>query len=234
MPHASPLPLVISGLELDAPDGRALLRVPSLTLDAGQFTVVTGPSGAGKSTLLYALAGLLPIAGGEVCWGGTNMAALRDPQAAAFRARHMGFVFQDHLLMEELSAMGNAALGEAYLKPPLKTRAAGLLEKYGLNPAPGRRVSSYSGGERQRIAVARALAHDPAILLADEPTASLDRATADTLIEDLVALSRDEGRLVLCISHDPACHARADRLLHMRDGQLHGAIPEREGNPNDL
>jgi putative ABC transport system ATP-binding protein len=216
------LPLVVSGLSVAAA-GRALLTVPALNLDAGRALAIRGPSGAGKSTLLLALAGLIEAAG-SVRWGAADLLRLPPAGRAAFRRAHVGLVFQDFLLFEELDAEANAALAAGFApraqRAAIRARARAALERLGLGDRTGRTVASLSGGERQRVAVARALAHDPAIILADEPTASLDRAAADRLIGDLVDLSRVERRTLVVVSHDPALTGRMDRVIDIVDGRL--------------
>lgn len=201
---------------------RTLLRVPSLSLPAGSLIGVRGPSGAGKSTLLYVLSGLL-AAKGSVRWGQTDLAQLSAERRTAFRAAHMGLIFQDYLLFEELSPRANAGLAALFStsgdRAQVNARAADRLDRLGV-PRDSRSVASLSGGERQRVAVARGLATDPAILLADEPTASLDRPAADQLIDDLVALVRDSGKTLIAVSHDLHLLDRLDRVLTIRDGQL--------------
>lgn len=203
-----------------------LLEVPHLKAPPGSLIGVRGPSGAGKSTLLYALAGLLDSAEGHVLWGDTDLCSLTSGRRAGFRADTMGMVFQDFLLFEELSAIANAGIAAMFRKPeeraPLRGRAARTLEALGLDAGPSRLASSYSGGERQRIAVARALANDAAILLADEPTASLHRDAADRLIEDLCNLVRDTGKTLVAVSHDEALIARTDRVLTIENGAVIG------------
>lgn len=217
------LSLTIADLTVHEPGGRDLLRVPALEIAAGALVGVRGPSGAGKSTFLHAIGGLLDTASGTVRWGETELLALNSERRARFRAGHIGMIFQDFLLFEELGAQQNAAL-TAMFRPAaeratLRARAADLLTGLGLQPTP-RPVASFSGGERQRVAVARALANDAAILLADEPTASLDRAAADQLIEDFLRLARDTGKTLIAVSHDTALLARMDRVLSIEDGQL--------------
>ncbi len=218
--------LTLRDLEVSGEGGRRILSIPRLEVAAGSAVAVRGPSGAGKTTLLYALAGLVPISAGRILWDDEDIAGLGERARAAFRRRTVGFVFQEHLLFEELSAAGNAALAALYAaapeRGPIRRRAAEQLSRLGLDGAAARRSDSYSGGERQRIAVARALAADPDVILADEPTASLDRANADRLADDLVALARAEGRTLITVSHDPALHERADRVLDIADGQLAG------------
>ncbi|MFY8047512.1 MAG: ATP-binding cassette domain-containing protein, partial [Erythrobacter sp.] len=206
-PDRPGLPLAVAGLRVSAEAGRVLVSLPALDLPAGASLAIRGPSGAGKSTLLHALAGLLE-AEGTVRWGETEILALPPARRAAFRRAHVGLVFQDFLLFEELDAEANAALAAGFApapeRAPIRARARRALDRLGLGGVAGRPAASFSGGERQRIAIARALANDPAVILADEPTASLDRAAADRLIEDLVALARDEGRTLVVTSHDPA------------------------------
>ena len=218
-----PLPLSLKAVSVTGDDGRAILSAAALRVAPGEAVGVRGPSGAGKSTLLYALAGLVPVVG-RVTWGETDIAALGPAAAARFRGTHIGLIFQDFLLFEELSPLANAALAEAYAPPSTRTSlrpaAAAMLTRLGLNADAARSADSFSGGERQRIAVARALAHDPAVILADEPTASLDRAAADALIGDLTALARDEGKTLIAVSHDAALHDRMDRVIEVRDGQV--------------
>lgn len=217
------LPLSIRDLQLRA-KGRVLLSVPSLDLQAGSLTAVRGPSGAGKTTLLHALAGLI-AATGRLSWGETDLAGLSQTRRTHFRGQHIGMIFQDFLLFEELSARDNALVAAAFRsdRAALAARADALMARFGVADLAARRADLLSGGERQRIAVVRALAHDPAILLADEPTASLDRATADRLIGDLARQAREDGRTVVVVSHDEHVWAAMDRVLSVRDGALEAA-----------
>lgn len=219
------LPLSVSALSVTGDRGRRLLSVDRLQVAPGRCVGIRGPSGAGKTTLLHALAGLLDVASGQVCWGGTDLAALSADQRGAFRAAHVGLIFQDFLLFDDLGALANAALPALFLPRPrraaLRARAARQLETLGI-AATDREVSSFSGGERQRVAIARALAHDPAILLADEPTASLHRDAADALIDDLARAARDDGKTLIAVSHDQHLLDRMDRVLTVTDGRITG------------
>ncbi|MEM7399667.1 MAG: ATP-binding cassette domain-containing protein [Pseudomonadota bacterium] len=203
--------------------GRVLLRAREFDASPGELTVVRGPSGAGKSTLLFALAGLLP-ATGSIRWGGTELLTLSESERAAFRRNALGFVFQDHFLFEELSTSANAAIAACFspsrARGELRRRSSALLDRFGLGETGGRRVGTLSGGERQRVAVARALAADPPVILADEPTASLDRDAADRLIDLLGALAEDDGRTVIAVTHDAALQARATRVIDLVDGAV--------------
>lgn len=200
---------------------RLLLSLDRLDLAAGSLTGIRGASGAGKSTMLHALAGLL-AATGSLKWGDTDLCDLSQSARTRFRGRHMGMIFQDFLLFEEMTARENAIVASAFRpdRRALTRRADALMQRLGIAALADRRAENLSGGERQRVAVVRALAHDPAILLADEPTASLDRAAADALIADLAALARDEGRTVVIVSHDAQVWAAMDRVLTLDDGRL--------------
>jgi putative ABC transport system ATP-binding protein len=217
-----PVPdLLVEGLELRAGD-RVLLSVPSLAVPAGQAVAVRGPSGAGKSSLLHVLAGLARPQEGRVLWGGTDIAALSEEGRARVRRTTLGLVFQDFLLFEELGAEGNAALAAAFAprpeRPALREGARGWLGRLGLSNHGTRRVDSFSGGERQRVAVARALANGAPVILADEPTASLDRANADRLAADLLALAGE--RTLICVTHDTALAGRVGRVLTLENGRI--------------
>ena len=216
--------LVIKDLRIESTSGRCLLSIPKLAVPAGTSLAIRGPSGAGKSTLLFALAGLIPINSGSVRWGDTDLAHLSDKARTAFRDAACGIIFQDHFLFEELSAAQNASLTALFAPRARRRRIAELAQdvmaSLGVSNAEKRTVTSFSGGERQRIAVARALAKDPQIVLADEPTASLDRATADRLIVDLFGTLRGAARTLIVVSHDPALIAAADHQLTISDGQV--------------
>ncbi|SDI80183.1 ABC transporter ATP-binding protein [Alloyangia pacifica] len=217
------LPLHVADLRLRSPRGRLLLDLPALSATPGALIGIRGASGAGKTTLLYALAGLLDRAEGSVRWGDTELLSLGSEGRARFRARNIGMIFQDFMLFEELGALDNASLTALFRprseRPALRARARARLEALGLTDAE-RRVTSFSGGERQRVAIARAMAAEAPVLLADEPTASLDRANADRLIDDLVALVRTQGTTLIAVSHDPALLDRMDRVLTIEGGAL--------------
>lgn len=217
------LPLSIRNLVLRSGD-RVLLSIDGLDLPAGSLTAIRGPSGAGKTTALHALAGL--IAGkGQLMWGETDLCGLSQAARTRFRGNHIGMIFQDFLLFEELSVEENALASAAFRpeRAQMRARVKDLMERLGISALAEQRADRLSGGERQRVAVARALGHDPAILLADEPTASLDRGTADRLIDDLAALSRDDGRTVVIVSHDEHVWAAMDRVVTIRDGMMEAA-----------
>ena len=216
--------LVISDLKVRAHrSDRILLQVDDLSLAPGACLGLRGPSGAGKSTFLFALAGLAENASGRVLWDGQDILALSSEARAALRRRHIGMIFQDFLLFEELSADANAALLAAWVSgetgKEIPGRASRMLKRLGIGHG-ARTVESFSGGERQRVAVARALATAPAIILADEPTASLDRKTADLLVDDLLRLVREARKTMIAVSHDAAVHDRMDRVIDIVDGRI--------------
>jgi len=218
------LPLAISDLQVHGDDRRPILRIEALEIPSGCRLGIRGPSGAGKSTLLMALAGLAPASSGTIFWGDTDLSQMSEAERARFRRRHVGMIFQDFLLFEELTALANASLAAAYAdadrRKQIREGAAAMLDHLGLGAHASRSVASFSGGERQRVAIARALAADPPVLLADEPTASLDRASADRLIDDLAALAAQKGTTLVVVSHDPAMYARMDRVVGIVDGRL--------------
>jgi len=218
------LALSVSGLGVKGDDGRTILTVDRFEAAPGTAVAIRGPSGAGKSTFLYALAGLVPVSG-VVRWGDVDISALGEDARAAFRRERVGMIFQDFLLFEELGALANASLSAAYShgrRASIVSGAGNMLDRLGVRPASARTVATFSGGERQRVAVARALAGDPAIILADEPTASLDRAAADALIADLIRLARENGKTLIAVSHDIALHEEMDRVVDVIDGRLAG------------
>ena len=222
------LELSVRGLLVSGERGRTLLTVEELVVHPGETVGIRGPSGAGKSTMLYALAGLANVAQGQVRWGDAELSTMGEEACARFRRSSVGMVFQDFLLFEELDALSNAAIATGYLHgtrhAALFERARSTLQKLNIKDLTQRTIASFSGGERQRVAIARALAHDPAVILADEPTASLDRKVADQLIDDLVALVRQEKKTLIAVSHDHHLHERMDRIIDIEDGRLAGEV----------
>ena len=196
------------------------LDVVEIAPAPGRLTVVQGPSGSGKSTLLYTLAGLQPPDSGVVSYEGVDLYGLSEGRRDAWRRRTVGFVFQEFHLVPELDALANVALPASFGRTSFhaRSRSRELLTR--MNVPVGRRsILAMSRGERQRIAIARALLFDPPVILADEPTASLDRKTAGEVASMLAELAR-EKRTVLVASHDPAIIEAADDRLSIE----HGAI----------
>lgn len=221
------LDLRIDGLSVAVPqrDGSRLpiLTVRTLELPAGAQVAVTGPSGAGKSTLLGVLAGLLKPDRGQVVWGHDDLARLSESARDAWRRRSIGLVFQDFHLVPELDAMANILLPTGFARmgnaAGTRARAASLASAMGLAD-PHRRAGLLSRGEQQRTAVARALLHDPPIILADEPTASLDESNGRAVAELLVETATRSGATLVVVTHDPGFIARLDHRWPMSGGRM--------------
>lgn len=206
-------------------DGRPIEVLAGVDLDVapGEFVAVVGTSGSGKSTLLHLLGALDTPTGGSVSLGGERYDALGPPALAALRNRAIGFVFQFHHLLRDFTAEENVMLplliaGEA--PAAARARATTLLGAVGLSGRASHRPSALSGGEQQRVAVARALAGAPPLLLADEPSGNLDRPTAERLHDLLATVARDHGAALVCVTHNPSLAGRADRILAVEDGRL--------------
>jgi len=199
-----------------------------LVIDEGSFVAIEGPSGSGKTTLLGLLAGLeSPDAGGIVVLG-HDLARLSAAERARLRQRRIGIVFQSFGLIASLRAGENVGLPLALAGVPEVERAAralAALEEVGLGSKAGARIDELSGGERQRVGVARALVIEPAVILADEPTGSLDEENASGVLELLTSAVRRRGASLVLVTHDPASAARADCRYRMRDGRLSAGVP---------
>ena len=205
--------------------GRALvvLRDLDLHVDAGEMVAIMGASGVGKSTLLHLLGGLDRVDAGTVALGETELTALADQDLVAFRNKHVGFVFQFHHLLPEFTALENAEMPMRIARMPLaeaRLRAEELLRRVGLGDRLTHRPGMLSGGEQQRVAVARALAMRPAVLLADEPTGDLDEATAESLHHLLRDMHRDFGLTSVIATHNPRLAAACDRVLRLEGGRI--------------
>ncbi len=199
------------------------LRNASFSIGADEFAVVEGPSGSGKTTLLNLLGLLDRPDEGTLLFEGRDVAGLRDTERSRIRRERVGFVFQAHQLVPVLTALENVALALWIRDVPedeCRRRALDALEAVGLAGLSGRRPDALSGGERQRVAVARALVGRPAVILADEPTASLDSETALRLLDLFEALHRERGVAFVFSSHDPRIVGRACRRLKLRDGLI--------------
>ncbi|WP_020105152.1 ABC transporter ATP-binding protein [Nocardia sp. 348MFTsu5.1] len=192
------------------------------TLDAGEFVVVTGPSGAGKSTLLHVAGGLDEPDRGTVSVTGRDVWSMSAGARAAFRRRNLGFVFQFFNLVPMLTAVENVSLPlvlDGVRARSADARARELLERIGLGDRAGHRPAELSGGQMQRVAVARALAARPSIILADEPTGNLDSHSSTEVLDLLRSLSDEDGAAVVMVTHDPAAARYGSRELRLVDGR---------------
>ena len=195
----------------------------SLSIDQGEFAVLAGPSGSGKTTLLNLLGLLDTPDSGRLFFEGRDVSSLDESSRARLRREKMGFVFQAHQLIPVLSAEENVAFALWLRELPeqeCRVRARRALRDVGLEGLETRRPGALSGGQRQRVAVARALVGEPALILADEPTASLDSATAERLLDLFVDLHSSRGVAFLFSSHDPRIVERARRRIELRDGRI--------------
>ena len=200
----------------------------NLVIDEGSFVAIEGPSGSGKTTLLGLLAGLEAPDHGEIEVLGHDLSRLSGAERARLRQGQIGIVFQSFGLIASLRAGENVALPLALAGVPERereTRALAALDEVGLGSAFGSRIDELSGGERQRVGVARALVSEPAVILADEPTGSLDEENASGVLQLLTDAVRGRGASLVLVTHDPASAARADRHYRMRDGRLSTGVP---------
>ena len=207
------------------------LRDASFRVEAGEFVALMGASGSGKSTLLTLLGCLDRPTSGRYALEGQDAGSLSDRERARLRNRRIGFIFQNFNLLPRMSALENVALPLLYRKEAKNAWQVAFesLEQVGLGPRARHLPAELSGGERQRVAIARALVIDPAILLADEPTGSLDSATGMEVLHMLAGLWQG-GRTIILVTHDAAVAGFAGRILHMKDGAiLDGEKPGRQG-----
>ena len=197
----------------------------NLDVRAGEYVAVMGPSGSGKSTLLNLVAGIDKPSSGQIHVAGVDIALLGDADLAAWRAAHVGFIFQFYNLMPVLSAFDNVELPlllTAMSRRERRERVATALELVGLSDRSEHYPNELSGGQQQRVAIARALITDPTIIVADEPTGDLDRTTAEEILGLLERLNDDIGKTIVMVTHDPKAAEKAHRLIHLEKGVLAG------------
>jgi putative ABC transport system ATP-binding protein len=217
---------VLSGLDLEIPEG--------------SFQALMGPSGSGKSTLLYLLAGLDRPTTGTIEVAGRRIDAMGEGDLAKFRAENVGFVFQSFNLIPVLTALENVELPLLLTKlgaAERKRRAQTALRVVGLEDRMDHLPRQLSGGQEQRVAIARAIVHDPQLIVADEPTGDLDRASADEVLRLLTKLSQELKKTILMVTHDPAAAERATVRLHLDKGRLglgptHDPVPAKKADPS--
>lgn len=201
-----------------------LVREIDLTIGSGEFVAITGPSGSGKSSLLYLLGLLDKPTQGEVLFEGRPTAAMTSDELAAIRLSSIGFVFQFHFLLPEFSVIDNVMVPMRRLgllgRNEMQQRAGAILARLGLGDHMTKSPNQLSGGQRQRVAVARALANDPPLILADEPTGSLDTHSSRQVFEVLADIVHGDGRTVVAVTHDLDMAARMDRQIRLVDGLI--------------
>jgi len=202
------------------------LKETDLTISAGEFIAIMGPSGSGKSTLLQLLGGLDLPTSGSLSVDGVELNKLGEKDRTLFRRTKVGFVFQNYQLLPMMTVAENVALSLAANKTPkaeIKRTVDRLLEEVGLSDKASQYPSQLSGGQQQRVAIARALAMNPKLLLADEPTGNLDRATGGNVLQLLKRLNKEEGITIVMVTHDQEAAKAADRIIHIRDGEVQTA-----------
>ncbi len=207
------------------PASVSVLKGITLKMEQGHARVIVGPSGCGKSTLLNIIGGLDHATGGRVLLDGRNLADLDDDELARIRSREMGFVFQLHHLLPQCTVLENVLVptlagGDLASGPEVRERARALLLRVGLEDRMSHRPGALSGGQRQRVAVARALINKPKLLLADEPTGSLDEEASQSIVELLAQLNRDEGVTLIVVTHSRELAARIGHVMELRGGIL--------------
>jgi lipoprotein-releasing system ATP-binding protein len=205
--------------------GRTLdvLRGIDLNVYPGQILAIVGPSGAGKSTLLHCVGTLDLPSSGRIRLGKEELTTMSNSRLAAVRNRDIGFVFQFHHLLPEFTALENVMIPGLIQGRPrreMEKRATALLEEVGLVARATHRPGELSGGEQQRVAVARALALDPKLVLADEPTGNLDTATSDAIHDLFFQINREHGTTIIVVTHNPTFAERMPRVVRMRDGMV--------------
>jgi lipoprotein-releasing system ATP-binding protein len=200
-----------------------VLKGIDLSINKGEFVSIIGASGAGKTTLLQIIGSLDKADQGELIVDGINLNQLSDKQLAAFRNKHVGFVFQFHQLLPEFTALENVCIPgfiAGRKKQEVEAQAKELLKKMGLSERIGHKPNQLSGGEKQRVAVARALINQPSLILADEPSGSLDSANKKELHSLLRELCNEYGLTILAVTHDKELAEVSDRIIEMRDGNI--------------
>ena len=190
----------------------------SFTIREGEFVVILGPSGAGKSTLLNLLGGMDFATSGEIWVNGKNIAGLSDDKLTEYRAAHVGFVFQFYNLIPTLTALENIALTKKIVKNPIDAKEA--LTLVGLADHADQFPAQLSGGEQQRVSIARAVAKNPTMLLCDEPTGALDSETGIVVLEMLQQMSRKHGKTVIIVTHNAVLAEAADKVIRIKNGKI--------------
>jgi len=194
------------------------LKDVNLTIEEGEFVVILGPSGSGKSTLLNVISGLDTVTSGEISFRGETLTNLDEEEMTAFRRKHLGFIFQQYNLLQNLNVYENIQIGSDIGTAPLDI--ADLLEKVGLEKSRNKYPSQLSGGEQQRVSIVRSLAKNPDIIFCDEPTGSLDEENSKKILELLQDLNEDYNKTVIVITHNLGIAEMADKVIKMNSGQI--------------
>jgi len=197
-----------------------------LAVESGEMVAIMGPSGCGKTTLLNCLSGLDTVDEGDIFIQGENLRDLSDNERTSYRARHMGFIFQDFNLLPMLSAVENVELPMLVSRVPsrkARLRALEMLDRVSLVDRARHRPAELSGGQRQRVTIARALTNNPAIIWADEPTGNLDSESANDVMDLLCRFNREFGQTLVVVTHALEVGQRANRIIRMQDGNIVGA-----------
>lgn len=232
MPNSTAISLSNVHLSLGDGAGRVhILKGIDLEIETGASVGLVGPSGSGKSTLLMVMAGLERADEGSVKVAGSELGPLSEDQLARFRGRNVGIIFQSFHLVPNMTALENVAVpleldghADAFAKAAAELEAVGLGHRLNHYPA------QMSGGEQQRVAVARALVAEPAILIADEPTGNLDETTGGQIVELMFAAQRDRGTTLVLVTHDPGLAAQCDRTIRVRSGGVEERVPREEAS----
>ena len=194
------------------------LKDVNLTIEEGEFVVILGPSGSGKSTLLNVISGLDTVTSGEITFKGETLTNLDEEEMTAFRRKHLGFIYQQYNLLQNLLVYENIQIGSDIGTAPLDI--AELLEKVGLEKARNKYPSQLSGGEQQRVSIVRSLAKNPDIIFCDEPTGSLDEENSKKILQLLQDLNEDYNKTVIVITHNLGIAEMADKVIKMNSGQI--------------
>ncbi len=204
-----------------------VLKNIDLTVSEGEMVAVMGPSGSGKSTLLYCVSGMDRVTSGEVVFNGKSTSKLRESELAQLRLDEMGFIFQQMYMMKNLSVLDNIILPAVSSKKNTESRkqseerGRALMHRLGIDSVGGNDINEVSGGQLQRACICRSMINSPKIIIADEPTGSLNRASSDEVMNELLSLNRD-GTTVMCVTHDPKVAAKCSRVLYLVDGNIIG------------
>lgn len=194
------------------------LKDVNLTIEEGEFVVILGPSGSGKSTLLNVISGLDTVTSGEITFRGETLTNLDEEEMTAFRRKHLGFIFQQYNLLQNLNVYENIQIGSDIGTAPLDI--TDLLEKVGLEKARNKYPSQLSGGEQQRVSIVRSLAKNPDIIFCDEPTGSLDEENSKKILQLLQDLNEDYNKTVIVITHNLGIAEMADKVIKMNSGEI--------------